>query len=156
MDVALIASKALVCIILVFHLGACQNDNDNVKPEPPALPSQQELESRFSRYAAGKWEFFSEVQFVYAIQKYCVYTDECQTEHVWLGRGWGYAFPSYRTVMRSQSITIDRIYLIHASNQEMCPSGQRGIPTYHYITGQGVWDQNGKMVHYFCVEKIVG
>lgn len=154
MNTALIVVKVLVGIALILHVGACNNDISQ-KPEPPALPSQQELEKRLSRAAEGKWPLLSEAQFVYAVQKYCAYTDECKTEHLWLGWGWGYAFPSYHTVMRGQVITIPGICVVSASKTEACPAGQRSFFTYQRITGQGVYDAQSKMVPYFCVKKIL-
>ena len=144
--------KRLFISLLLLAMVACQN-GEMQKPEPPTPPSQQELERRFKKSAEGKWVYWSHAQFVYDVQKYCAYiTDECATEHLWLGE-WGYAFPSYRTIVYHQAITIPGIYHI-AMSQKECPS-IASVYTYQRITGQGVYNTKGEMIHYFCVKKIL-
>lgn len=152
MKTVLRLAGVLVCLAIWVGLTGCQNPEVTQRPDPPPFPSQQKLEERFARAAEGKWEFWSTSAFVYAVQRYCAYTEECRTEHLWLGPDWGYAFPSYRTIMFGKTITVPGVFRVLASQVERCSAGKLGIPTYQYVTGQVVLGPDGKRVHYFCIE----
>lgn len=140
---------ALLGITLIITLTACVAQTNTTPPQPPATRLQSEIESDLSN---PPW-WWSMSQFVYAIQEYCAYTDECDTKHVWLGATWGYNFPSYLTTVYGNSITINDLYEIHMNYDGRCPEGQNKFETYQFITAQAVLNAEGNEIPYFCVEK---
>jgi hypothetical protein len=150
--VKLVYLCVLVIVLLTVGCIGCSSDNESfIQPPPPPPPSQSELEEKLLN---PQW-WFGDPQFVYAVQQYCVYIQECQTEHIWLGRGWGYSFPSYRTIVTSSAIHVGNTIVIHIIPDDgsvKCPKEWRFVQTYQRITGQFVGNAKGGVN--FCIEDL--
>lgn len=144
------AKRIWLVLLLAGIVVACSPDPDSAPPEPPVPPSKAQIEYDLVNHPL----LWGEPEIVYAIQRYCAYTDECDTKHVWLDETWGYTIPSYQTTVFGDKITVEGVLIAHVSTDGKCPAGQEDVGAFRGVTAQGVWDSERKPIHVFCLEKL--
>lgn len=143
-------AKRITIVTLLLLAGIVSGCGGTFSSAPPPVPPKGELEANLANPPSWWW---SESEFVSAIQLYCAYTDECDTEHVKVGE-YGYSLQSYETTVYGETITVDGVLIVHMNPNGNCPEGQEFVAAFTQVTGQGVFDAGGRPIGAFCLEKL--